>query len=291
MKKGNIIKNISVQKSDAVILQIPYEATVSGGQGTKNGPKAVIDMLDFQVEEWNYLLQKNTSDKVKIIQDKATVAGLSPEKMVEAVRKKTSDYFSKKKFVAALGGEHSVSLGVAMVAKKYFKDITVIQIDAHADLRNDNSDYEDNPKKITKYAHSCVMRRIYNLGCPIVQVGIRSLSPSEAKFIAKENIKKNIFFAPVKENFKEIIARIPTKKVYLTIDIDGFDPAVMPATGTPEPGGLSWDWGIRFFQELFSKKEIIGLDIVEVAPKKGETLTEFSVAKMLYHLIGLKFKK
>ena len=289
MKRGAIIKNIPDRDSNAVILQVPYEATVSGGTGTKNGPRAIIDMLDFQVEEWDYLLRRNTSGKVKIIQKKVPVGNLPPEKMVKQVQKKSLGYFSKNKFLVGLGGEHSVSLGIAAAAKKVFKDITVVQIDAHADLRNDNGDYEDNPKKITKYAHSCVMRRIYELGCPVVQIGIRSLSPMENDFIVKENIRRNIFFAPVLTKFQDIIKKIPTRKVYLTIDVDGFDPSVMPATGTPEPGGLSWDWGINFFQRLFSEKEIIGMDIVEVAPKKGEYFTEFCAAKLLYHLIGLKF--
>jgi agmatinase len=289
MKKGSIIKNISKEEADVILLRVPFEVTASGGQGAKNGPEAVIKMLNFQVEEWDYLLQKNTSSQVKIIQDKVAVSNLTPEEMLKAVYKKSLNYFSKGKFLAALGGEHSVSLGLVKAARKRFKNITVVQIDAHADLRNDNSDYEDNLKKITKYAHSCVMRRIYESACPIVQVGVRSLSPSEAEFIAKKNIKKNIFFVPLKENFKEIIAKIKTQKVYLTIDVDGFDPSVMPATGTPEPGGISWDWGIGFFQELFSKKEIIGLDIVEVASRHSDFITEFSTAKLLYHLIGLKF--
>lgn len=289
MKKNNIIKNIPVENADVVLLQIPYEATVSCGTGTKMGPKAIIDMLDYQVEEWDCLLGKRTCDEVNVVQKKASVSGFLPEEMVGKMQKTSLEYFSKNKFLISLGGEHSVSIGLAMAAKKFFGDITVVQIDAHADLRNDNSDYEENSKKITKYAHSCAMRRICDSGCRTVQIGIRSMSPEEADFVCNENIK-NIFFAPVVEKIGDIIKTIKTRKVYLTIDVDGFDPAVMPGTGTLEPGGISWDWGISFLNALFSKKEVVGMDVVEVAPRKDDCLTEFSAAKIIYHLIGLKFK-
>ena len=158
-----------------------------------------------------------------------------------------------------LGGEHTVSLGAIAATQKYFGNVTVIQIDAHADLRYDNSDYEEDKKRITKYAHSCVMRRVYELGCDLIQIGIRSMSLAEANFVRMEKLEKNIFFyVPIKANFRKIISRCQNKRVYLTIDIDGFDPSIMPATGTPEPGGLSWDWSLAFFKELFKKKNVVG---------------------------------
>lgn len=289
MEKSSIIKKISDDKADVVLFRVPYESTVSGGDGAAKGPEAIVKMLNYQLEEWDFLLKENICDKVKIVENEIKVAGLNPYEMTKTVEKKSIDYFEKRKFIAALGGEHTISIGIISAAKKVFKDLTILQIDAHADLRDDNSDYENNPKKITKYAHSCVMRRVYELGCPIVQIGIRSLSSVEDEFIKKEKIGKNIFYAPVKDDYKKIISKCTSKKIYITIDVDSFDPAVMPATGTPEPGGLLWDWVISFLHKVFSQKDVIGFDIVEVAPRKDNYLTEFSAAKLLYHLIGLKF--
>jgi len=289
VQKGSIIKNISKDEADAVLLKVPYEGTVSGGTGAAEGPDAITEMLNYQVEYWDIFLRANIGDKVKIAQEDVDIKGMSPQDVMKEIEAKAKNCFDKGKFVVTLGGEHSVSLGSISAAKKHFENLTVLQIDAHADLRDDNSDYEDDPEKITKYAHSCVMRRVYDLGCPIVQVGIRSLSPSEAEFVEEKKIGENIFYTPISADYRKIISKCKTDKVYVTIDVDGFDPAVMPATGTPEPGGLSWDWTVGLLRELFSKKEIIGFDIVEVAPNKDSYLTEFAAAKLLYRLIGLKF--
>lgn len=289
MKKSPIIKKIPVSKADAILLKVPYEGTVSGGKGAAGGPRAIVEMLEYQVEMHDYLLGKTVCDELGIIQKEVGTGNLKPEKLAERVKREALKFFGNGKFLVMLGGEHTVSLGSISAAKKIFKNLTVVQIDAHADMRNDNSDYENDRKKITKYAHSCVMRRVWELGCDIVQVGIRSLSPMEHEFTKKEKLKKNIFYAPVKASYKEIISRCRNEKVYLTIDADGFDPAVMPATGTPEPGGLGWDWTLGLFKELFREKNVIGMDVVEVAPRKCDTITEFAAAKLVYHLIGRKF--
>lgn len=291
MKKSSIIKKLPLKEANVVLLKVPFEGTISGGAGTARGPRAICDMLDYQVEEWDCLLKRNTGEGVGIIEKNIETSKLNPKKVIGRVEKETILSLRRKKFPIIIGGEHSISLGAISAAKKIFDSVTIVQIDAHADLRDDNSDYEGNFKKITKYAHSCVMRRVYEMGCPILQVGIRSMSPMEYNFVKKNKLEKNIFYAPVKASYKKIISRCPTKKVYLTIDVDGFNPSVMPATGTPEPGGLSWDWTLGFFRELFSRKEIIGFDIVEVVPRRGEFRTEFAAAKLLYHLIGLKFLK
>jgi agmatinase len=289
MKEGEIVKKIPLETADAVILKVPFEGTVSGSGGAAAGPDAIAGMLKYQVELYDHLLKETICDKVKIIEKNISVRQLNSQQLVEKIKEEALDLLKRDKFVVTLGGEHTVSLGPIAAHQKFFKDITVLQIDAHADMRYDNSDYEDNPKKITKYAHSAVMRRAYELGCQLVQVGIRSMSPMENNFLRKERLQKNIFFAPVKASYREIISRCRHKKVYLTIDVDGFDSSAFPATGTPEPGGLSWDWGMEFFKELFAQKEIIGFDIVEVAPRKGDNITEFSAAKLFYHLIGLKY--
>ena len=289
MKKSDIIKKIKFQEADAVLLGAPYEKTVSDGEGASRRPKAICDMLKYQVEEWDSILKKHTCREVDIAEKTIKLQNLEPGKMVKAVTKEALAVMKQNKFLITLGGEHTVSLGSVAAAKIFFGKTTVFQIDAHADLRDDNHDYENNSKKVTKFSHSCIMRRVRELGCSIVQTGIRSMSPIEHDYIIREGIEKNIFYTPVKASRKEIISRCPTKKVYLTIDVDGFDPSVMPATGTPEPGGLSWNWTLGLLRELFSKREVVGFDIVEVAPRRGDSRTEFAAAKLLYHLIGLKF--
>jgi len=289
MLESEIIKSIPVEETDAVLLKVPYEGTVSRDQGTSAAPDAIVDMLRYQVELYDYILGQTVCDKVKVIEKNLPAKNRLPEKLAAAVKSEVAAILDLGKFPVTLGGEHSVSLGPISAAHDKFENLTVVQIDAHADLRNDNSDYEPDPKKFSRYAHSCVMRRVYDLGCQLVQVGIRSLAPMEAEFIKKEKLKPNIFFTPVKASYEKISSSCQNENIYLTIDVDGFDPAVMPATGTPEPGGLSWDWTLGLFKELFAKKNVVGLDIVEVAPRKGDALTEFAAAKLLYHLIGLKF--
>ena len=195
MKKSPIIKKIPVSKADAILLKVPYEGTVSGGKGAAGGPRAIVEMLEYQVEMFDYLLKKTVCDEIGIIQKEVGAGNLKPEKLVEKVQRETLKFFGNEKFLVMLGGEHTVSLGAISAAKKIFGNLTVIQIDAHADMRNDNSDYEDDRKKITKHAHSCVMRRAWELGCDIVPVGIRSLSPMEHEFIGKEKLEKNIFYS------------------------------------------------------------------------------------------------
>jgi agmatinase len=292
MNQSGIIKSLLSEEADVVLLKVPYEGTVSRGKGAIRGPTAVCRMLGEQVETFDYLLGRDISEKVRIVEKSVKIGkNEQVEDLVKKMEKETGKYFAQRKIPVVLGGEHSVSVGAILAAKKFFQNLTVVQIDAHADLRDDNSDYEDNPKRITKYAHSCAMRRVHEAGCQLVQVGVRAIFSEEAEFIKKEKIEKNIFYTPVKASFSKIISRCPTKKIYLTIDVDGFDPSVMPGTGTPEPGGLSWDWTLGFFRELFSKKEVVGFDIVEVSPKADCQRTEYAAAKLLYHLIGLKFSK
>ena len=290
MKKSSIIRKISLEEAKVVLLKVPYEETVSGSLGASKGPQAISKMLSYQVEEWDCVLRRDVEKEVEIVEKNIPVSKLKPEEVVKKVKQNTLSILNKGKFPVTLGGEHSVSLGAVLAAKEIFGNLTVVQIDAHADLRDDNGDYEKKETRISKYSHGCVMRRIYERGCGIVQVGIRSMSPKEYNFIVENKLERNIFYAPIKKSFSEIISRCLTEKVYLTIDVDGFDPSVMPATGTPEPGGISWEWGLQFFEKLFSQREIVGFDIVEVAPRKDDSRTEFAAAKLLYHLVGLKYQ-
>jgi len=218
---------------------------------------------------------------------------LIPEKAIKKISSEYEKLFSDKKFVIMLGGEHTVALGAldAILKKENPEDITIFQIDAHQDLREDNSDYSDH---ITKYAHSCTMRRAHDIGFPIVQVGIRTFSKYEYNFWQKN--KKTIKVFPWTKDNKipkigDIVKSIKTKKVYLSLDVDGIDPGFMPGTGTPVQGGLDWNYTLNLIEKLFREKNVIGADIVEVSTISGSVLTEFGAALLCYKIMTNKFRK
>ena len=199
---------------------------------------------------------------------------------IDLIEAETLEHLNNNKFVISLGAEHTVSLGFVQAFQKKFDNFSVLQIDAHSDLR---SSYHDNP-----YSHASVLARIHDLNVPICQVGIRAQCKEEYDLIqASDNI--NTWYAHmIQEDDKwmdDCIAKL-NDKVYVTIDADGFDPSVMPAVGTAEPGGLMWHQGLKFLKKVAEKKQIIGFDIVECAPKEGEILTQFNLAKLLYKLLG-----
>ncbi|MBI5866173.1 MAG: agmatinase, partial [Planctomycetes bacterium] len=184
------------------------------------------------------------------------------------------------KFLISLGGEHSVSSGLVKAVKSRHKKLSVLQIDAHADLRDQ---YQGSP-----WSHAAVMRRIHDLGVPAVGVGIRNYSLDEAKFI--KSARKPIFSARTCRESRTWIADVIshlTDEVYVTIDIDGFDPAYAPGTGTPEPGGLDWYQVTDLLAEVAASRRIVAADLVEVRPIPPNNVTEFLAAKLLYRLIGL----
>ena len=289
MKEGITVKKPA--KYEAVIIPVPYEATASGEKGTAEGPKAVIEMLTYQIEDYDRFVKAVTSEKVNITpKEELRVEGLKPEEMISLVKKEVDKIKdSENTFLTILGGEHSVSIGAIKSLKEKYKDLTVLQIDAHLDLRDDDSDYNiENP---SKYSHCCVMRRARDLGCSTVQVGIRAIYSGELEYAEKEKILGTIFECPVKAKPEDIIKKISSKNVYLTIDVDGIDPSQMPGTGTPVQGGLDWYFVIKLLEKLFEKKNVVGADIVEVSPMPNNKLTELGAAQLLYHIIGFKYEK
>jgi len=188
-----------------------------------------------------------------------------------------------------LGGEHSVSIGVfqALAEKYNSKDVTILQIDAHCDLRKDDSDYSPSPSPL---AHSTVMRHASELGFPIVQIGIRTYSKDEYEYFSNKKNNITVFeWNKVVIPVEKILKSIKTKYIYITIDVDGFDPAYMPGTGTPVPGGISWYYGVDLIEKAIAKSELIGADIVEVSPVPDSVLTEYSAAQLVYTIIANKF--
>jgi agmatinase len=290
---ANSIINIKkINEADVVLLSAGYEKTASSHKGTKNGPKKVIECLNNQIEFFDRKFKVEVNNFVKIAhQDLGNLEKLSPLGTFKKIKGNCDKLLKSNKFIFLLGGEHSVSIGFFQaLAQKYNpKDVSILQIDAHCDLRKDDSDYSKNP---SPFAHSTVMRHASNLGFNIVQVGIRTYSKEEYEYFI--NPKNNI--AVFEWNKKvvsaeKILKSIKTKYLYITIDVDGFDPAYMPGTGTPVPGGLSWYYGVGLIEKATTKFELVGADIVEISPTRDSVLTEYSTAQLIYTIIAHKFQK
>lgn len=292
IKIESIINEKKWENSDVVLVSASYDKTASSHKGTVNGPKMVIKNLETQIEFFDRKYKTSPIEYIKTSHiDLGNLNKYKPTEVLKKINNTTDKLISKDKFVFILGGEHSVPLGLyKSLAKKYSpKDITILQIDAHLDLRNDDSDYSKNP---THLAHSTIMRRAHELGYNIVNVGARSFSEDEYQYVDQNNNIKIFqsgypFSLP---KIEEIINSIKTKYLYISIDVDGFDPSVMPGTGTPVPGGLSWDYGMELLEKAISKFELIGADIVEVSPQKETVITEYASAQLIYSMITEKFK-
>jgi agmatinase len=208
------------------------------------------------------------------------VEGLSaPKDVVEMVANKAGYYIDEDKFVVVIGGEHSISIGSIKAHASCYEELTILQLDAHSDLREEYN--------CSIYNHASVMARAKEL-CPIVQVGIRSMDSSEIDFINKEKV----FFAKDiynKRNWIEKVISKLSKNVYITIDLDVLDPSIMPSTGTPEPGGLLWYDLLKFLKSVFEKREVVGFDITELCPNPRNKAPDFLAAKLIYKLLSYKF--
>lgn len=275
----------SPENSMVVIVPVPYEATTSYGKGTKRGPAAVLQASQ-QVELFD--------DELWVEPYKVGIQTLSPVVM-EPVTAETENPFHELreviapviefgKFPIILGGEHSLSLGAVAACADRHPDLSILQIDAHADCR---ASYEGNP-----YSHASVSYHIYK-GLPeplITQVGIRNISAEEVAWMEEEKPRINIFWARHQDrwNLHEIISTL-SDNVYLTIDLDGLDCAVMPSTGTPEPGGMSWYQLMELVKLVCVRKNVVAADIVELAPIPGLHAPDFLAAKLVYKIIGYKF--
>jgi len=288
----SIINTKNINEADVVLVSAPYEKTASSHKGTVNGPKKVVACLNSQIEFFDRKFKVEVNEFVKTAYLNLNgLEKLSPENAYKKIKENCAKLLGKNKFVFLLGGEHSVCIGnFKALANKYKPtEITILQIDAHCDLRNDDSDYSQNP---SKFAHSAVMRRASEMGYNIVQVGIRTYSKEEYKYFSnpKNNIKVFEWGMGEKQKVEKILKSIKTKKVYLSIDVDGFDPSVMPGTGTPVPFGLKWKYGVKLIEKLIAKFNLIGADIVEVSPMRDSVLTEYSAAQLVYTIIANKFR-
>ncbi len=198
--------------------------------------------------------------------------------MVEAVYKTTKNYIAQEKFVTLFGGEHSISIGSIRAFNESFEDLTVVQLDAHADLR---PEYEG-----SKCNHACAMYEA-SKKTNLIQVGIRSMDISETEHMDENQV---YFGHDLYEDWMDDAIGQMTPNVFITIDLDAFDPSILPSTGTPEPGGLFWYETLEFLKLMFKKKNVVGFDIVELCPNKNEKSSDFLAAKLYYKMLSYKFK-
>lgn len=262
------------ETSKVVILPIPYDSTTTWRSGSRDGPLAIIDasqhleLYDHELDRECHLVGIHTLPELQ-----PSMKG--PEETVMRVHEVASDLIRKDKFVVMLGGEHSLTVGMVKAFRERFDSLSVLQLDAHADLRDA---YED-----SKYSHACVMRRVLEY-CPIVQVGIRSLCEEEYRFLAQNQMQP--FFAEGLPLDVDGILSVLSTDVYVTIDLDVLDPSIMSAVGTPQPGGISWHEILKVLRRVAEKRRIVGCDLVELCPAEGPPSCAFLTAKLAYKLIG-----
>ncbi|MCX6789752.1 MAG: agmatinase [Candidatus Gribaldobacteria bacterium] len=285
----SIINCKNIKDADCLILTAGYDRTSSLGKGASKGGNMIVKCLHQDIEFFDRYNLMETNHVYKIAHKDLGISNkMLPEQMVKKIKNDYLKLINDKRLLILLGGDHSVSSGVFQaISKKYdSEDITVFQIDAHCDLRDNDANANPDQSYVSKFAHSCVMRRASEMDFNIVQAGIRSYAKEEYDFFQKSNRIQVFEWRKNIPTIEEIIKSIKTRKVYITLDIDGIDPAHMPATGTPVPGGLEWYYAIKLLSELIKKKDIIGFDIVEVAPRDNDELTQFAAAQLCYYMIG-----
>ena len=273
------------EKSKYVIQSAPYEHTSSYLAGSNKGPGAIIKASQY-VEFYDEELDQETYKKGGICTlEPISFKGLVDLKAVQAIEKATDKLIKDKKFPITLGAEHTITLGVAKALKKSTPDFHLLQIDAHSDLR---ASYHGN-----KYSHASVMARVHELGVPLTQIGIRAQCIEESEHIKKSKDIHTFYAHQVRNNANWAKDALKTlgKNVYISIDADGFDPSIVPAVGTAEPNGMLWNETLSFLKAVFETRNVIGFDVVEIAPRKGDILTEYTMAKLVYKLIGFNTLK
>lgn len=273
----NEFKNFSdYKKSKIAILPVAFDKTSTWMKGSAKGPKAILEAsknLEFFDIETNSEVWKQGIFTDKEIKSK------SSDEMIKNVYSKVKKFIDDKKFTVVLGGEHSVSVGAVKAHSLFYKDLSILHLDAHSDRRNI---YEG-----SKWNHACAVARMQEIVKNIISVGIRSVDVSEYEKFDKSKI----FFAKDIYNsndwIKKAVSKL-SKKVYITIDLDVFDPSIMPSTGTPEPGGLDWYKVLELLKSVAENKEIVGFDVVELCPSANKA-PDFLAAKLIYKLLSYKF--
>ena len=266
-----------LENSNIVLIPVPYDGTSTWIKGSHKGPEAFLEASE-NMEVYDIETDTEVYKKGIFLSEPVT-ENSSPEAMVDQVHETVLKYLQEGKFVTVFGGEHSVSIGSIRAFKAHFKNLTVLQIDAHADLRDE---YEGTPCN-----HACAVHEAQK-SANLVQIGIRSMDVSEKKFLKKENC----FFAHEIHANPEWMNKAMDKltdNVFITIDLDGFDPSIMPSTGTPEPGGLTWYQVVNFIKLVAANKSIVGFDIMELCPNENNKAPDFLAAKLYYKILSYVF--
>ena len=276
------LRSLPVKEAEAVILPIPYEATTTYGGGARQGPEAILS-ASRQVELWDEDDNWDPSAAIRL----ATAAPILPEVsgpqgMVEKIKRLVQPWISQGKLICALGGEHTITVALLQAMQTRYPDLSVVALDAHADLRES---YDG-----SKLSHACVMRRAYELGRPLTLLGVRSYSQEEYQLL-RVAPRLTVFKARdlnTAAGWDKALLHLQglAGPVYLSIDLDALDPGIMPAVGTPEPGGFSYAQVLAIIEILTKRGPVIGLDLVELAPIPGHTVSEFTAARLLYKALG-----
>jgi agmatinase len=269
------------KRSGVVVLPLPLDLTASWKRGTAEGPAAIIT-ASHHLEMYDEELRIDPCQAVGgIATHLAPVLPTDPTAAVREIYSLASELVREDRLLVSLGGEHALTYPVVRAHRRIWPDLSVVQIDAHADIR---STYKE-----TAYNHACPMRRILELGVHVTSVGVRSLDASECQFIHSD--LSRIFFATdvagrLESWCEAIIDSLPTENVYITIDLDGLDPSVVPAVGTPVPGGLGWYETLAFVRRLSEERQVVGIDVVELSPRNDLQHADAAAARLVYKLIA-----
>ncbi|UZO82395.1 agmatinase [Aquimarina sp. ERC-38] len=271
-------KYANPDSSKIVLIPVPYDGTSTWGKGADKGPEAFLhasenmELYDIETDSEVY--------KQGIYLTEAIEENSTPDAMVEAVHATVKGFIKRNKFVTLIGGEHSISIGTIRAFHECFDSLTVLQIDAHADLRKE---YEGSP-----YNHACALYEA-NEKTNLIQVGIRSMDISEKRVMNEEQV----FFAQdiyLDDYWMDSAIELMTDTVFITLDLDALDPSILPSTGTPEPGGLLWYELLTFLKKVFKEKNVVGFDIVELCPNPMDKSSDFLAAKLYYKMLSYKFE-
>lgn len=266
-----------LETSKIVLIPVPYDGTSTWQKGADKGPDAFLEASEnmelFDIETRTEVYKQGVYLADAVTED------ASPETMVDAVHSVTKNYINKNKFVTVFGGEHSVSIGTIRAFNECFDNLTVLHIDAHADLRKS---YEG-----SSCNHACAVYEASQT-TNLVQVGIRSMDAKELTVMDEDKV----FFAhdmALDDNWMDNAIDVMTDNVFITFDLDAIDPSLLPSTGTPEPGGLFWYETLEFLRRVFDEKNVVGFDIVELCPNPNDKSSDFLAAKLYYKMLSYKF--
>jgi len=270
-------KETLLETARVVLVPVPYDNTTTYKTGARDGPLELL-RASAHLEDFDHELGIDVA-KIGIHTTPFLEPVLDgPQGMIERIHKTVLPFVKQKKIVGLLGGDHTITLGSIQAYRSFYPDLSVLYFDAHGDLRDSYMG--------SKWGHANVARRISEV-CPVIEVGVRSISEQEANFIQESNV--TVFFNdtvnPQPPSHQEIVAAISSPKVYISVDLDCLDPSLMPAVGTPEPGGMSWSQLTGLIEGISKQKEIVGFDVVELSPDLGPAACSFTAAKLVYKLI------